>query len=209
MASRFSKPIAFALTVTLHLALALGILWAVEHSSPPIPLPEMMTVDLIPPAAAPAPPVPPAAKAAPKAAPSPAKPKAVSPKPQQKAESLAPAEENSVAEPAPTPARKGQATTQEEPLTQPVFDAAYLQNPPPTYPAAARKRRVEGTVLLEVSVSAEGMAEQVVLHESSGSPLLDEAARKAVIAWRFIPAKQGDTPTRATVIVPVTFKLQD
>jgi protein TonB len=36
---------------------------------------------------------------------------------------------------------------------------------------------------------------------------LDDAARLAVSNWRFVPARQGDTPVTAWVVVPVRFAL--
>ncbi|MFZ4762619.1 MAG: TonB family protein [Alphaproteobacteria bacterium] len=92
-------------------------------------------------------------------------------------------------------------------VSSPIFDAAYLQNPPPTYPASAKRRGLEGEVLLEVLVSKSGTAIEVTLHKTSGFSVLDEAAKEAVIAWQFIPAKQSEQPVEARVIVPVQFKL--
>jgi protein TonB len=91
--------------------------------------------------------------------------------------------------------------------SEPVFNAAYLQNPAPAYPPAARKKGAEGKVLLEVAVTTAGKANSVSVSQSSGSSLLDEAALAAVRNWKFIPAKQGGEIVEAKVIVPVEFKL--
>jgi protein TonB len=91
--------------------------------------------------------------------------------------------------------------------TDPVFDAAYLQNTPPAYPPAARRQGVQGKVLLDVAVMADGRARAVTIARSSGSPLLDEAAAEAVRQWRFVPARQGKDAVEARVLVPVDFKL--
>lgn len=91
--------------------------------------------------------------------------------------------------------------------TDPVFDAAYLHNPPPEYPLSAKRHGVQGKVLLNVAVSKEGSARDVSVATSSGSSLLDEAARDAVVNWRFVPAKRGNEIVEARVIVPVLFKL--
>jgi protein TonB len=100
--------------------------------------------------------------------------------------------------PAPTPA----------PLTPPNFDAAYLNNPPPVYPPLARRQGLSGKVVLRVYVSAAGSAEQVEIRTSSSHALLDQAARNAVLRWRFVPARQGDQPVAAWVLVPITFTLE-
>lgn len=88
------------------------------------------------------------------------------------------------------------------------FDADYLNNPAPDYPPLARRLREQGTVKLRVLVTPEGQARQVELEESSGSPRLDAAARSAVTRWRFVPARRGERPVEAWVIVPVVFSLQ-
>lgn len=93
------------------------------------------------------------------------------------------------------------------PTVPPRFDAAYLNNPSPAYPAISRRNGETGRVLLRVLVSRQGQAAQVTLHESSGYNRLDTAAQAAVREWRFVPAKQGDTVVEEWVIVPVHFKL--
>ena len=86
------------------------------------------------------------------------------------------------------------------------FDAAYLQNPPPAYPVQSRRLNEAGTVQLLVKVTAQGTVETLSIHRSSGFARLDEAAKQAVQAWRFVPAKQGDAPAADIVIVPIVFK---
>ena len=93
-------------------------------------------------------------------------------------------------------------------VTPPGFGAAYLNNPPPVYPLAARRNREEGKVLLKVFVSAAGAVEKIELHTTSGSARLDQAAQDAVRGWRFVPARQGDTSVAAWVIVPIKFTLE-
>jgi len=94
------------------------------------------------------------------------------------------------------------------PVVLPRFDAAYLQNPPPAYPALSRRYGEEGRVMLRVVVRPDGMAQSVELRASSGSTRLDESALEAVRKWRFVPARQGDTPVTAAVIVPIVFSLK-
>ncbi len=90
----------------------------------------------------------------------------------------------------------------------PRFDAAYLNNPAPGYPAMARRLGEQGKVLLRVLVSAQGGAQQVEIKHSSGSPRLDAAASEAVRRWKFVPARRGDVPVEAWVVVPVSFRLE-
>ena len=94
-------------------------------------------------------------------------------------------------------------------LTPPVFSAAYLKNPPPEYPLAARRRGQEGLVLLAVRVNESGSPVEVRVAESSGSSVLDDAALEAVKRWSFVPARRGDLTIAAWVEVPVRFRLRD
>jgi len=97
-----------------------------------------------------------------------------------------------------------------EPDVAPVVMAhpLYRENPPPEYPPLARRRQWEGTVVLEVLVSAEGRASNLAVHESSGHALLDEAALKAVKAWRFAPGRRGTAAVAMPVLAPVRFGLR-
>jgi protein TonB len=104
------------------------------------------------------------------------------------------------------PASKTQSNA--EPYTEASVNANYGFNPPPKYPAIAKRRGWQGTVRLRVSVSAEGYSEAVAIHSSSGHEALDESAVEAVRKWRFNPAKQGNTAVASSVIVPINFTLE-
>ncbi len=95
-----------------------------------------------------------------------------------------------------------------EAVVAPRFDADYLDNPAPAYPALSRRLGEQGRVLLRVYVLADGSAGQVEIRESSGFERLDRAAREAVARWRFVPARQGDRPVAAWVLVPISFSLR-
>jgi protein TonB len=94
------------------------------------------------------------------------------------------------------------------PVVAPAYDADYLHNPAPAYPALSRRLNEEGRVLLRVRVTAEGLAELVELARSSGFDRLDRAALDAVSRWRFVPARQGERSVSAYVLVPVAFVLK-
>lgn len=93
------------------------------------------------------------------------------------------------------------------PVTAARFDADYLHNPKPVYPAMARRNGEEGKVLLRVRVGPEGLAQEVTVRQGTGFPRLDEAAREAVSRWRFVPARRGDENIESWVVVPITFAL--
>lgn len=97
---------------------------------------------------------------------------------------------------------------QPAPVVPPRFDAAYLNNPRPEYPRLARRMGEQGKVMLRVYVTATGSAQRVEIQTSSGSPRLDQAARAAVERWKFVPARHGDEPIAAWVLVPITFVLE-
>lgn len=132
-----------------------------------------------------------------------ARPKPVPPAPQVKP----------AAAPAPVATAPAQGPTQQQAQvgptqSSPQFNAAYLNNPAPAYPPLSRRFREEGKVMLRVRVSAEGQPLAVALAQSSGHPRLDEAARKTVLGWRFVPARRGEQPVAAWVRVPIVFQLR-
>jgi protein TonB len=93
--------------------------------------------------------------------------------------------------------------------TQPRFDAAYLDNPKPAYPALSRRIGEEGRVVLRVQVAASGLPTDVALHTPSGFERLDRAALDTVRRWKFVPARRGDEAVAASVLVPIVFSLKD
>lgn len=97
----------------------------------------------------------------------------------------------------------------EPPLELPRYNAAYLSNPPPAYPLAARRRGIEGTVLVRAEIAAGGECLRAELKKSSGAEVLDQAALEAVKKWRFVPARRGSQAVVAWVEVPITFKLEN
>lgn len=97
--------------------------------------------------------------------------------------------------------------TRAGPITPPIFNAAYLDNPSPAYPPASKRFGETGHVLLRVLVAATGRAERIELKTSSGFDRLDDAARMAVTRWRFIPARRGEEAIAAWVLVPISFAM--
>ena len=93
------------------------------------------------------------------------------------------------------------------PVTPPRFDADYLRNPAPEYPAFSKRRGEEGRVLLRVKVDEDGQPSAVTIHTTSGFERLDNAAVETVKRWKFVPARVGDAAVEAWVIVPISFHL--
>ncbi|MDK9423409.1 energy transducer TonB [Pectobacterium carotovorum] len=128
-------------------------------------------------------------------------PPAPTPKPQADAASA-----TAPITPAPV-AQKAVAQPVDALLTPPLANADYLHNPAPSYPDVAISRGYEGTVLLNVQVRADGKVQTIQIHQSSGYPSLDDAARDTVRRWSFVPARRGSQPVSGWVVVPVDFSL--
>ena len=94
------------------------------------------------------------------------------------------------------------------PVTPPNFNADYLDNPAPAYPALSRRMGEQGRVLLRVYVDVDGAPSKLEVRSSSGSERLDQSALDAVRRWKFAPAKQGDKAVAAWVVVPISFNLK-
>ena len=94
--------------------------------------------------------------------------------------------------------------------TAPAISALkFRNNAKPSYPARAMDMNIEGTVLLEVWIDVDGNPTDVIVIESSGSPLLDEAARRGAMRWTFWPHTVDGRPSAGRAHVPVPFKLKN
>jgi protein TonB len=93
-------------------------------------------------------------------------------------------------------------------VTEPIFNADYLNNPAPIYPSVSRRMGEQGRLVLRVLVSAAGAADEVQVRTSSGYLRLDEAAKETVRRWKFVPAKRGNEAVQAWVLIPISFRLE-
>lgn len=85
--------------------------------------------------------------------------------------------------------------------------AALVANPAPAYPPVARRRGLEGKVVLRVAVTAAGATADIAVLSSSGHAMLDDAAARAVRAWRFRPAQRSGVAIDSILEVPIVFRL--
>jgi protein TonB len=191
---------------------------------PPPPAPEPPPLELPPPAPEPPPPEPPP----PPPEPEPPRPEPPPPEPRPPEPRPEPARQPPRPRPTPParPAPRNQPPAEagrggEEPAAQqaagvgratgavvpPGPDARY-NNAAPSYPEAARLRGEQGTVGLELAVGTDGRVITVTVARSSGSPMLDAAARRAVQEWRFRPAMRDGEPVPGTIRTSVHFRLQ-
>ena len=97
-----------------------------------------------------------------------------------------------------------------KPLNPIIVEAKpmYRVNPPPRYPAMARKRGYTGTVVLEVLVSRNGNVADLRVLSSSGHSILDTAALSSVKNWLFEPAVKGEEKVDMWVKVPIRFEFE-
>ena len=91
---------------------------------------------------------------------------------------------------------------------EPDYKAYYLNNHL-TYPLAARRMGLQGRVVLNVEVLAEGLCGQVNVQQSSGHEILDDAAMQSVKTWKFIPARHAGDAVTKWFMVPIQFSLKD
>jgi len=78
------------------------------------------------------------------------------------------------------------------------------------YPERARRQHWQGTVIVVLSLSAEGKVMDITIAESSGRDILDEAALEMVRRASPLPrAPEGLRGKERAVRVPIAFKLPD
>ena len=75
----------------------------------------------------------------------------------------------------------------------------------PVYPPDAFKRKVEGTVLVEILIGPDGRILRARVVESV--PSLDAAAVQAVRQWTFSPALKDGRPVATVALAPVSFRI--
>jgi protein TonB len=59
--------------------------------------------------------------------------------------------------------------------------------------------------VLRVQVAANGLPTDQAVHTSSGYERLDQVALDTVRRWKFVPARLGNEPVAASVLVPIVF----
>jgi protein TonB len=95
--------------------------------------------------------------------------------------------------------------------TVPVVERDYDRPPRPirmtrpVYPQEAFVKKVEGTVLLELLIDANGQVVRARVLQSV--PLLDDAALEAVGQWLFAPAVKHGRPVATVAQAPISFRI--
>jgi protein TonB len=71
-----------------------------------------------------------------------------------------------------------------------------------TYPLIARKRGVEGTVLVSFRIDVKGLPQNVMIVKSSGYQILDDEVQKMLRKASPFPELNGE------IVIPITFRLK-
>jgi TonB family protein len=90
-------------------------------------------------------------------------------------------------------------------ISQGVSQRLLVEKIPPQYPADARRKRIEGTVLMRATINNSGDVTAVDL--ISGHPLLAPAAIDAVERWKYKPYLLNGKPVEVETQVQVNFTL--
>jgi protein TonB len=105
---------------------------------------------------------------------------------------------------APAPIVKA-ATPKKVNISAGVMVGLLLQKTQPVYPPIAKAARVEGTVVLQATISKAGTIEN--LRVMSGPAVLQPAAVSAVKTWRYRPYLLNNEPVEVETTVNVIFTL--
>ncbi len=105
------------------------------------------------------------------------------------------------------PPASGNGTGANRPGTSGVGYPSCIYCPDPAYTKEARKKRIQGTVVLQVTVQPDGHATDIKIVKSLDAGLAQNAV-DAVSRWRFNPARRADGEA-VPVIVPIeiTFRI--
>ncbi len=99
------------------------------------------------------------------------------------------------------------------PLPAGVYESSQVDVPPkprsqprPNYPGELKRKRIEGEVLLLITVEADGHVKDPVVLKAT-EVRFAKAASDGVLKWRFKPGLLGGTKVPCRVQVPIVFEL--
>lgn len=85
---------------------------------------------------------------------------------------------------------------------QATFRIAYAE---PAYPAEAKLKHIEGTVILDALIDKEGIIQKLSVRE--GHPVLAESAFESVRHWAYRPTKINGMPVEVETQIEVIYTL--
>jgi periplasmic protein TonB len=118
-----------------------------------------------------------------------------------------PATPSATPEAAPTTASTAAAPTAAAPSGGETRDAVLVKSVPPQYPNAALRRRQEGWVQVEFTVTSSGSVANARVLDADPPRTFDRAALDAVQRWNFNPAMRNGAAVEATVRRRIEFKM--
>jgi TonB family protein len=89
------------------------------------------------------------------------------------------------------------------PISQGIAGGVLVHKVQPVYPAEARRMHVQGSVVIDATVTAQGQVDELKL--VSGDPLLAQAAMDAVRRWRYTPYSLNGQPIPKETRITISF----
>lgn len=89
------------------------------------------------------------------------------------------------------------------------LSAQMVAGSPPRYPIESRRKREQGTVVLNLTLGLDGGVDNIAVSRSSGFSRLDHAALDAVRKWRWRPVIRNGQPVRVSGVVEIPFVIQE
>ena len=99
--------------------------------------------------------------------------------------------------------------SQNKNLSKANYKIGSINNPHPPYPLIARKKGLEGKLILKVTVNEDGSVKDVIIDKSSGYIILDKVSKETIEKWTFIPAKRMGRSVEDNIQVPIRFVLTE
>jgi TonB family protein len=90
-------------------------------------------------------------------------------------------------------------------VSQGVMEGNVVRKVNPVYPVEARAARIQGDVILEVTISREGDVSHLAV--ISGHPLLADAATNAVKQWKYKPYLLNGNPVEIESTIKIQFHM--
>jgi protein TonB len=90
-------------------------------------------------------------------------------------------------------------------ISKGVAEGMLLSHPVPVYPVIAKAAGIQGTVVLQATISKSGVIEN--LRVVSGPQMLQQAALNAVAQWRYRPYLLNGDPVEVETTINVNFVL--
>lgn len=87
-----------------------------------------------------------------------------------------------------------------------VMQGQRISGPMPVYPPEAKKKRIQGTVLLDATIGKDGHVE--ALHVVSGPPMLQASSIEAVKQWVYRPFLLNGEPVEVETTIHVVYSLE-